>query len=58
MDIAMIFLKYLCLVIAIIYTFSNFGTLIFRKDDIPAIKILLMALGIAGYLMLELDFGY
>lgn len=50
-------LKYICLLVAILYTFNNIGRLI-RKEPVYAPQIILMGIGIVGYIMLEFEFGF
>lgn len=52
----MIFLKFLCLTIGIVYGFGNIGRLT-RKLAISAPQMWLMGLGIAGYVALT-QLGY
>lgn len=53
----MIVIKYLCLLLAIIYGFSNVAKII-RKQTIYSPQIVFMALGIVGYILLEFELGF
>lgn len=53
----MIVLKYLCLLLAVTYTFSNIGRAC-RGEAVYAPQILLMGLGIVGYILLEFELGF
>ena len=57
MTIMMIILKYICFVIGLIYGFGNIVRAQ-RRLTIHGPQIWLMALGIAGYLLLEIDLGF
>lgn len=48
----MIFIKYLCLVIAIMYGFSNFAKIFRKSETITVTQIILMSVGIVGYIAL------
>ena len=49
-------LKYICLVIAIIYTYSNVGK-IFTKEYVPVHNIFVMAVNIAAVIALYFEAG-
>lgn len=48
----MIFIKFICLILAITYGFVCFGRL-YRKLEIKTGQIILMAIGIAGFITLQ-----
>lgn len=54
----MIFLKYLCLFIAIIYGFGNVVRACRQQPPIYWPQLTFMALGVVGYLLLEFDLGF
>lgn len=49
----MIFMKAVCLILAISYGFSNVGKVVCTKESVSDIQILLMSFGIVGYLYLN-----
>lgn len=49
----MIFIKALCLILAISYGFSNVSKVVFTKENVSDTQILLMSFGIVGYLYLN-----
>ena len=53
----MIFLKYLFLFVAIVYTFGNIVKAV-RRQSINGIQLSFMAIGIVGYLLMTVEFGY
>lgn len=52
----MLFLKYLCMTIAIAYGFSNIVK-VFRGKAVSAPCIWMMAIGIVGYVLLKFELG-
>ena len=57
MNMMFIILKYVCLVPAIVYTFSNI-TKGFRGHAISTKNLYLMAISISAYCLLEFGLGY
>lgn len=53
----MILLKYLFLFVAIVYTFGNIVKAV-RGQSINGIQLSFMAIGIVGYLLMTVEFGY
>jgi hypothetical protein len=49
-------LKYVCLIFAIVYTFSNVGK-VFTKEYVPARNIVVMAVNIAAVIALHFEAG-
>lgn len=53
----MVVLKYVCLFLAIVYGFGNVVRT-FRGQTIHSPQVLLMGLGIVGYILLEFELGF
>ena len=49
----MIFMKALCLMLAISYGFSNVAKVVFTKESVSNVQNILMSVGIVGYLYLN-----
>ena len=47
-------MKFICLFLAILFGFVNISKLIF-KQNIPAANMILMAIGIAGFIVLQFN---
>lgn len=46
-------LKFICLLLACVYGFSNVGKVVARSGEINDIQMFLMGLGIAGFIFLQ-----
>lgn len=53
----MLYLKYICLLFAIVYTYSNIVKT-FRGNAIGSSQLFIMGASIVGYILLEFELGF
>lgn len=49
----LIILKFICLLLAVLYGFSNIGKIVAKCGDISNAQILMMAIGVVGFIFLQ-----